>query len=249
MFNLSQKHAIDRPIRKCDYIKYTSPSLNLVDGESIQIFSDIPREDSAISLKDSDLELDFNVTHRAGAHAPYADGDHIRLVNLGLLALFDKHRLTSSSRKEIEEIDNALVICLMYKLISSSRDSDDLSIVFHQNNGARGKELTNNKTIKGNYHVRIYIKDVFGFVEHHDNCPYGSGYQSTKQRKSDNQVKSHPEQGTDAANVALAGRFIIDDISSYVPHYTPSISNQLLMLEHIVSKTPTELTYIKRHSI
>ena len=34
-------------------------------------------------MKDSYLELDFNVTHRAGAHARYADGDHIKLVKLG----------------------------------------------------------------------------------------------------------------------------------------------------------------------
>ena len=68
MFNLSQKFAVDRLILKSDYIRYKPPSLNLVKGENNQIFIDIPREDSAISLKDSYLELDFNVTHRAGAH-------------------------------------------------------------------------------------------------------------------------------------------------------------------------------------
>ena len=30
---------------------------------------------------------------------------------------------------------------------------------------ARERELTDNKTTKGNYHVRIYLKDVFGFAE------------------------------------------------------------------------------------
>ena len=50
MFNISQRHAIDRPILKCDYIRYTPISLNFVNGENIQIFIDIPREDSAISL-------------------------------------------------------------------------------------------------------------------------------------------------------------------------------------------------------
>ena len=64
-----------------------------------QIFIDIPREDTAISLKDSYLELDFSVTHRAGAHNRYVDGDHIRLGNLGPKALFNKDTLTSSSCK------------------------------------------------------------------------------------------------------------------------------------------------------
>ena len=34
----------------------------------------------------------------------------------------------------------------------------------------------------------------------------------------------------------------------YVPHYTLSISNQKLLLVHIVSKTPTELSSVKRSS-
>ena len=65
--------------------------------------------------------------------------------------------MTSSSGKEIEEIDNAQVLCLMHKLISSSGDIDDLSIGFHQCNEVQERELTNNKTTKGNYHVRICL--------------------------------------------------------------------------------------------
>ena len=56
IFILSQNYAPDRPILKCDYIEYTPPSLNLVNGENYQIFIDIPREDSAISFKNSYLE-------------------------------------------------------------------------------------------------------------------------------------------------------------------------------------------------
>ena len=69
MFNLSKKNAVDRTILKCDFITYTPPSLNLVNGKNNQTFDDIPREEKAFSLKDTYLELDFNVTQRAGAHA------------------------------------------------------------------------------------------------------------------------------------------------------------------------------------
>ena len=62
MFNLSQKHVVDSPILKCDYTTYTPSSLNLVKEENNQLFIDISRKDSAISLKDSYLELDFKVT-------------------------------------------------------------------------------------------------------------------------------------------------------------------------------------------
>ena len=74
------------------YRKVTPPSLNLINGEINQIFIDIPREDSAISLKDSYLELDFSVIHRVGALDRYVDHDHIKLVNLGPIASFNKYR-------------------------------------------------------------------------------------------------------------------------------------------------------------
>ena len=54
----------------------------------------------------------------------------------------------------------------MHILKSSSRDSDSLSIGFHRNIEVRERELTNNKITKGNYHVRIYLSDIFDFAEH-----------------------------------------------------------------------------------
>ena len=129
-----------------------------------------------MSLRDSYLELGFSVNHRADALARYADGDHIRLVNLGPKALFNKYRLTSSTGKEKKEIDNAHDSYLMQKLLSSSRDSDDLSIGFHRNKEVREREMTNKKSTKGNYYVKIYLKQVFGFAENHYKCNYGMRY-------------------------------------------------------------------------
>ena len=88
MFTLSQKYAVDRPALKCDFLRYTPPSSNLVNGENKPNFFVVPREGSAISLKDSYLELDFIVTQRASAHARYAVGDQKWLVNLSPIALF-----------------------------------------------------------------------------------------------------------------------------------------------------------------
>ena len=73
------------------------------------------------------------------------------------------------------EKDNAHVLCLLHKLISSSWTSDDLSNGFHRSKKASERELANNKTTKGNYDIRIHLKDVFGFAEHQDNCTYGLG--------------------------------------------------------------------------
>ena len=56
----------------------------------------------------------------------------------------------------------------MYKLLTSCKDGDDLSIGFDRSRGRRKNELTNNKTIKGRYHIRNYLKDIFGFAEHQE---------------------------------------------------------------------------------
>ena len=54
----------------------------------------------------------------------------IWLINLGAIALFSNFKLTTSSEKHLENIDHAHIVSLMYKLLTSSRDSDDLSIGF-----------------------------------------------------------------------------------------------------------------------
>ena len=92
------------------------------------------------------------------------------------------------------------------------------------------------------------MKDVFCFAENRDDCTFGLGYKLTLQRNSDNHVLSHPPQANDAANLASAGRVFIEDLSWYVPHFTLSVKNQKILLRHIESKTPTELTSIKRSS-
>ena len=111
------------------------------------------------------LRLNFDVLH-AATNSRYADGDHIRLVNEGPIAFFCNYWLQSSSGKHIEEINHALIICLMYKLITHARNNDDLSIGFDRDSDRRKRELNNNKNRKSKYHVTIMLKDFFGFAEH-----------------------------------------------------------------------------------
>ena len=56
----------------------------------------------------------------------------------------------------------------MYKLLTRAEDTEDLFIGFDRDCGRRQRELTNNKHQKGNYHVRIMLRDVFSFAEHHE---------------------------------------------------------------------------------
>ena len=67
----------------------------------------------------------------------------------------------------------------MYKLITSARDTDDLSIGFDQDRGRRQRELTNNKTQKGKFHYKIRLKDVFEFSQVQEKRTFGLGYKLT----------------------------------------------------------------------
>ena len=87
-------------------------------------------------------------------------------MNEGPTALFKNYKLQSSIGKHIEENNNAHIVCLIYKLMTSARNTDDLSIGFDRDRERRKRKLTNNKNLKGKYHVTIMLKDIFGFTEH-----------------------------------------------------------------------------------
>ena len=63
----------------------------------------------------------------------------------------------------------------MNKVITSAKDSDDLSIGFDRSRDRRRLELTNNKNIKGKYPVRLIIKEIFDFPEHQEKATHFSG--------------------------------------------------------------------------
>ena len=127
----------------------------------------------------------------------------------------------------------------MYKLLTSSRDSDDLSIGFDRDRTRRRNELTNNKNIKGKYHVRIYLKDIFGFAGYQKKGTYGLGYKLTLTRNSDNSVLNK-------GNAINEGKVKINAIEWYVGHYTPSMQQQGILSKQILNETPTQINYPER---
>ena len=127
----------------------------------------------------------------------------------------------------------------MHKLLTSNRGSVDLSIGFDRDRNRKQRELTNNKTQKGKYHVRIYLKDVFGFAEYQEKATYGHGYKITLTRNTDNAVLNK-------GNAINNGKIKINAIEWYVPHYTPSMQQQSILSKQILNKTSTELLYPER---
>ena len=160
MFKLSENYEIDRRILKSNYVRYSPTEISTINTANSQVYINVPREDSVTSLLSSYIEVNFDVLH-AATNNRYIDANDIRLVNLGPIALFSNYKSTTSSGRHLEEISHAHIVSLRYKLLTSSKDSDDLSIGFDRNLDKRKRELTNNKSMKGKYHIRIYLKDTF----------------------------------------------------------------------------------------
>ena len=238
MFKLNEIYEVDRRILKCDYIRYSPAEISTINTPNSQIYISIPREDSVISLMNSYLDLNFEVIKKVD-DTRYGNGNDTKLVNLGPIALFSNFELTTSSWKHLEDISHAHFVSLMYKLITSSKNSDDLSIGFDRSAARRRAEITTNKILNGKFHLRFMLKDVFGFAEHQEKATFGLGYNLTLTRNKDEVV-------IDKVNGIAEARIKIDHIHWYVPHYTPSMSQQGIMSKQILNKTPTELRYVER---
>ena len=189
-------------------------------------------------MLNSYLDLNFDVL-RADNNNRYVDDNNIRLANLGPIALFSNFKLTTSSGKHLEDINHAHIVSLMYKLITTAKDAHDLSIGFDRDRNRRQRELTNIKNVQSKYHIRIYLRDEFGFAEWQEKGTYGLGYKLTLTRNSDNAVLNKD-------NAIAIGKVKINAIEWYVPHYTPSMSKQDVLMKQILNKIPTELNYVER---
>ena len=189
-------------------------------------------------MLNSYIELNFDVLKAATSNR-YADADDIRLIILGPIALFSNYKLTTSSGKHLENIDHSHIVSLMYKLLSSSRDSDVLSIGFDRSRDKRKRELLNNKTQKCKFLLRTYLKDVFSFAEYQETGTFGLFYRLTLTRSTDNAVLNKK----DATNNA---KIKINGIEWYVPHYLPSLEEYTKLQTQIKNKTPTNLHYPER---
>ena len=74
MIKLNENYEVDRRILKCDYIRYSPAETFTINTPNSQIYINIPREDSVISLLNSYLDLSFEVIKRAD-NSRYANGN------------------------------------------------------------------------------------------------------------------------------------------------------------------------------
>ena len=83
------------------------------------------------------------------------------------------------------------------------------------------------------------LKDIFGFAEHHEKGTYGLGYNLILTRNCDNAVSNKINTINDA-------KIKIKSIHWYVPPYTRSFEQQIILMNENIGKMATELQYSER---
>ena len=145
-FSLKSKYTLEKAYHKIDFIKYSPSSLSTINNNNANISISLPREDAYICLQNSYISLEFEVLKNEDTR--FNDGDETNLVNFGPVAFLSEAKLTTSSAKQPEKVDNLHPICLMYKLLTSSQQTSQLMYGFEESTTIRRQELTNNKTEK-----------------------------------------------------------------------------------------------------
>ena len=59
MFKLSENYEVDRRFLKCDYIRFSPAEISTINTANSQVYINIRREDSVISLLNSYLDFKF----------------------------------------------------------------------------------------------------------------------------------------------------------------------------------------------
>ena len=111
MFSSKSEYTLKKPIHKIDFIKYSPSSLATVNNANSNISVSLPREDAYICLQHSFISVEFEVPKNDDTR--FNDGNEISLVNFGPVALFSEAKLTTSSGKQLEKVDNLHPISLM----------------------------------------------------------------------------------------------------------------------------------------
>ena len=145
MFKLKGKYGVDRRTLKCDYIRYSFAETLTIYTPRSQIYVSTHRQYSVDCLLNRYLDIIFEVIKTAD-NSRFGNGKDIKLINLGPNVLFSNFILSTSSGKQLEEINHAHIVSLVYKLITSARDTDGLSIGFERDRNRRRSELTIKKT-------------------------------------------------------------------------------------------------------
>ena len=118
----------------------------------------------------SQREIFFDITFNYQVR--FATVTDIRLLHLGTFALFSECKFNASGPKFFENIDHACIMCLMFKLLTTSKLGHVLPNEFDRDSARLLNELMN-KTARENVQPKFLSRGVFGCAENKENCSYG----------------------------------------------------------------------------
>ena len=200
------------------------------------------REENHLNLRDSYKEIEFVVSDDAGGI--FANNANIKLVNYGLIALFNSVKLENSGGRTIEYIDHCHPYLLMYKLITSTDDEYESGFV--RNQGNRDNQLKGDHIAAERVHMYMMIKmsDLFGFVNDLEKIIYGLGFKLILKRNNTDRALFRVNAGADA--VGNDGNIDIRDISWFVPSIDPSTDNRIIVQKGLSKKNNVDFSYYER---
>ena len=137
MFKLNEIYEVDRKNLKCDYLRYSPAEISTINTPDSQTFINTPKKDSVFSLLSIFFEKKFGIIKKTDNSRCAANGNDMRLVNLGPIGFLNNFKLTTSSGKHLEDISHSHIACLMYKVITASKSTDDMPIGFDSSRGRR----------------------------------------------------------------------------------------------------------------
>ena len=103
------------------------------------------------------IDLDFKLILAAASHGNFEDADFTSFVYLAPISLFSEHEMTISIGEHLERFDYAHAVCLMYTLVTSSKDTNDLSIAVDESNARFKIEMSDNKQASNEERLRVKI--------------------------------------------------------------------------------------------
>ena len=99
--------------------------------------------------------------------------------------------------------------------------------------------MTKIKNQKRKEHIRIMLRDRFGFAEHQEKSTYGFGFKLPLTRNSDIFVSNKD-------NATNLEKNKVNLFERYVPHYTPSFPHQAIFSKQILSKVASDVQHRER---
>ena len=183
----------------------------------------------------------------------YANADNVALINNAIMYLFNniKYQLSGNELESIYNPGQASTMMGLLKYPDDFSKSVGMNQLWYKdttttanianNTGfnVRHSYLIESPVPKGTFSFRIPLKHIFGFCEDYDKIVYGMKHTLTLVRKSNDDAIFRD-------NAMAVGKIVLDKVSWFMPHVTPSDTEKYQLYKMIESKVTLPVAYRMR---